>query len=345
MAWWNKDKLEDKMPFLLERQKIKQAINVWFAENSFQEVETAQLQFSPGNEVHLLGLSTIFTSPDLISKELFFATSPEFSHKKLIAGGMERIYEFARVFRNRDLSKIHSPEFTMLEFYRTNCDWFQIIDDAIKLCQIGANSIGIDKYRFGGIEIDVQAKPKYIKVADAFKEYANIDLNAMLDENGNGLRDEFAKSAISIGLNIDETDDWSNIFTKILIAKIEPHLGKDAICVFYEYPYPEGALAQRCKNNKKFVERFEIYICGLEIANGFGELIDNIEQRKRFEIAMKKQYEIYGKSYNIDEDLLKAIANMPPTCGIAIGFDRLIMVLSGARNINDVLWTPFDLGE
>lgn len=345
MAWWKKDRLEDKMPFLMARQKIKLSMQNWFAKNNFQEVETAQLQYSPGNEVHLLGLSTIWTAPNLNSKELFLATSPEFSCKKLIAGGMERIYEFARVFRNRDLSNIHAPEFTMLEFYKTNCDWLELINDCLELIKNSAKELRVKSYKFGKYEIDIEKKPKFLKVADAFLQYANINLHEMLDENGNGLIDIFKIAALQNGIKINEDDDWSNIFTKIMLEKIEPNIGKNEICIFYEYPYPEGALAQRCKNNKKFVERFEIYICGIEIANGFGELIDNIEQRKRFEIAMKKQYEIYGKSYLIDEDLLNAINSMPPTSGVAIGFDRLVMVISGARNINDVLWTPFILGE
>lgn len=342
MAWWEKEKLQDKLPILHARSLAKTAIRNWFVARDFTEVETAQLQISPGNEVHLLGLATEWTSPDLQSRQLFLATSPEFSCKKLIAGGMERIFEFARVFRNRDLSPLHTPEFTMLEFYRANEDWNQVIDDTWQICVAAANFVGAQKFRFNGVEIDIETAPVRLTLQQAFLEFANIDMLSTIVE-GVTLRDEFAKLAINAGIRIDETDNWSDIFTKVLIERIEPHLGITAPTILCEYPIPEGALAQKFAHDARVVERFELYICGVEIANGFGELIDAIEQRARFENAMREQEKIYGKAFPIDNDLLDAISHMPPTSGVALGFERLLMLITNARKINDVLWTPFEI--
>lgn len=341
MKYWNKDRLKDKMPFLNARNIAKKAIREWFINQGFTEVETAQLQNSPGNEVHLLGLSTQWTAPNLQSREMFFATSPEFSCKKIIASGMERIFEFARVFRNRDLSPLHAPEFTMLEWYRTNEDWNKVIDDTLAICKNAAVANGAECYRFGKIEIPITATPQRLTLQEAFLKYAGLDMLSTIAHDGVTNRDEFARLSLLSGVNVDTNDNWSDIFTKILVAKIEPHLGIDAPTILCEYPLPEGALAQKCQHDPRVVERFELYICGVEIANGFGELVDSVEQRARFEEAMQEQEKIYGKSYPIDDELLEALKHMPPTSGVALGFERLVMLISGARKISDVQWDDF----
>lgn len=345
LEYKNKDKLFDKMPFLKARANAKNAIHTFFSDEDFVEVETPQLQISPGNETHLLGFSTIWTRPDQSQKELFFATSPEFSHKKLLASGMTRIYEFARVFRNQDLSPTHAPEFTMLEWYRAGQDYKSVIKDTLEICKKAALANGSCTYRFGDKEISIDIAPEFLTLCQAFKKFANIDLAHCLDQNGNGLRKEFATLAQNAGIRVADEDDWSDIFNNVLIAKIEPELGKSAPTILYEYPLPEGALAQKCDHDKRFVERFELYICGMEIANGFGELIDSNEQRARFEKSMQKQSEIYGRAFPIDEELLEAIMHMPPTSGVALGFDRLVMLISNARSIFDTFWNEFEPGN
>ncbi len=335
----------DRLPFLKARSNAKQAIRQYLFSLDFTEVETPQLQKSPGNETHLLGLSTVWTTPELNSKQLFFATSPEFSHKKLLAGGMNKIFEFARVFRNQDLSPIHAPEFTMLEWYRAGDDYKQIIQDTLTICKEAAIANGVDHYGFRGIEIPLDSKPVFLTLREAFLQFAQIDLCECLDENGNGLRDEFASRAMANGIKISDNDDWSDIFNLVLIAKIEPNIGKDAPTILYEYPLPEGALARPCPHDKRFVERFELYICGIEIANGFGELIDPEDQRIRFETSMKKQKAIYKTAFPIDDKLLDALKFMVPTSGVALGFDRLVMLISGARTIFDTFWNEFEIGE
>lgn len=335
MSWWDSDKLKDKMPFLIARQNVKNAIRKWFEAEGFIEVETSQLQTSPGNETHLLGLSTEIELMDGSKIPMFLATSPEFACKKLIAGGMERIFEFAKVFRNRDISNTHSPEFTMLEWYRANEDYKQIISDTLEICRSAAFANNAHFYSFNNLKIPINATPIFITLEEAFIKYAGFSMLEIIND-----RDVFAYAANNIGVGINRDDDWSDIFTKVLVAKIEPELGKTAPTILYEYPLSEGALAQKTKHDARLVERFELYICGLEIANGFGELIDANEQRQRFIESMNKQKAIYGYSYPIDEELLSAIAKMPPTSGVALGLERLIMLVSGARTINDVLWTP-----
>ena len=343
MAWWEKERFKDNKPFLVVRNKAKTAIRIWFEGHNFTEVETSQLQKSPGNETHLLGLKTIWNSPNGQSHDLYFATSPEFSCKKLIAAGETKIFEFARVFRDRDIGPLHSPEFTMLEWYHAGADWHKIIDDTLEVCKIAALSNNCKNYNWKNLSIPIGILPIKMKVTEAFEKFADIDLLKTLDENGVGKRDEFAALATEAGINIDNSDDWSDIFTKVLVAKIEPNLGIDAPTIIYEYPYPEAALARRCNHDRRFVERFELYICGIEIANGFGELNDAKEQKARFEEAMTKQMQIYGRAFPIDEELLDALGQMPQTSGVALGFERLIMLISGARKIEDVLWTPFPI--
>ncbi|KAF0114887.1 MAG: lysyl-tRNA synthetase class II [Hyphomonadaceae bacterium] len=345
MDWWDRDKIQDKLPFLNARGSAKAAIEKWFAGQKFTEVETSQLQISPGNETHLRGFETQWQSPSQRNHQLYLATSPEFSHKKLIAGGMERIYEFARVFRNGEIGPLHSPEFTMLEWYRAGEDWNKIIEDTLEICVAAGRAVGVDYFSWKGKSVSINTAPISITLAQAFRKYANIDLLSTLDSGGNGQRAKLADAAIRANINFAVDDNWSDIFTKILVAKIEPNLGFDAPTILCEYPLPEAALARKCSHDPRVVERFELYICGVEIANGFGELTDAIEQRARFEAAMHEMKRIYGYNYPLDEELLSALAQMPGTSGVALGFDRLVMLISGARSINDVLWTPFPVEQ
>ena len=211
----------------------------------------------------------------------------------------------------------------MLEWYRTDQDWNVAIDDTLAICIAAANSIGAKYFRHKNIEIPIDATPQRLTLQEAFLEYANIDMLSTISNNGELARDEFANLAIKSGINIDENDNWSDIFTKVLVARIEPNLGINSPTILCEYPIPEGALAQKCAHDNRVVERFELYICGVEIANGFGELIDANEQKQRFESAMQEQTKTYGKSYPIDYDLLDAISHMPPTSGVALGLSLI----------------------
>ena len=172
-------------------------------------------------------------------------------------------------------------------------------------------------------------------VCEAFDRHANIDLAALL-----GDRDGLARAAARDGVSVAADDTWSDLFSKILSEKVEHRLGRGRATILTDYPVSEAALARPKPDDPRFAERFELYVCGVEIANGFGELTDPAEQRRRFVEASAARARLYGETCPIDEDFLDALAVMPPASGIALGFDRLVMLAAGATRIEQVLWTP-----
>jgi elongation factor P--(R)-beta-lysine ligase len=337
--WWAPHVHADRRPFLLARGRIQAALRQWFAGQDFIEVETAALQVSPGNEAHLHAFATTLVAPDGGRAPLYLRTSPEFAAKKLLAAGERRIFEFARVFRNRERGALHHPEFTMLEWYRANEPYEALMDDCAALLRETAEASGTRQFKFRGRIADPFAAPERLTVAQAFERFAGIDLLAALRE-GEGERDRLAAAAQAAGIRIIADDTWSDIFSRVLVERIEPHLGLGRATILCEYPVVEAALARAKPNDPRVAERFELYVCGIELANGFGELTDPTEQRRRFEQEMTEKARIHGESYPIDDDFLAALASMPPAGGIALGFDRLIMLASGAQRLDQVLWTP-----
>jgi elongation factor P--(R)-beta-lysine ligase len=336
--WWMPDIHADRQPFLRGRRRILAALRRLLEARGFIEVETAILGQSPGNEAHLHAFATEIVAPDGTPARLYLHTSPEFACKKLLAAGERKIFEFARVFRNRERGALHHPEFTMLEWYRTNAPYTALFADCRELLAAAAHAVQADTFRFRDAKADVFAEPEILTVVEAFQRYAGVDLVRTYDSQSCD-RNSLAEKTTALGLRVVEDDTWSDLFSKILSAKIEPHLGHGRATLLVDYPAPEAALA-RLKDDTRFAERFELYICGVELANGFGELTDAKEQRARFIGDMIARERIYGDAYPIDEDFLAAIAAMPPASGIALGFDRLVMLATGARHIEDVLWTP-----
>ena len=333
--WWAPHVYADRRPFLAARNRISAAIRAWFAARDFAEVETAILQTSPGNEAHLHAFATELIAPDASRTPLYLHTSPELAAKKLLAAGEPRLFTFARVFRNRERTALHHPEFTMLEWYRANEPYGTLIDDCAGLMAAAAETAGTRRFTFRGREADPFATPERLTVVEAFRRYAGIDLLAMLDE-----RDALAAAAQGQGMRVAEDDTWADVFSRIIVEKIEPSLGIGRATVLDEYPVSEAALARRTAHDPRVAERFELYVCGVEIANAFGELTDPAEQRRRFEAEMAEKQRVHGERYPLDEDFLAALAHMPPASGIALGFDRLVMLATGAPRIEQVLWTP-----
>ncbi len=324
----------------MARGRIKSAVRRRFEEQGFTEVECAQLAVSPGNEAHLSAFATELIAPDGSRRTLYLHTSPEFACKKLLAAGETRIFDFARVFRNRERSATHAPEFTMLEWYRANETYDAVIADCLDVVRLAAETAGIGQFSFRGRECDARADAQKMTVADAFTHFAGIDLLGTLDAEGQGNRDALATAARRAGFDVTADDNWADIFSKVLVARVEPNLGIGAPTVLTEYPRCEAALARATAHDSRVSERFELYVCGVELANGFGELTDPVEQRKRFEAEMDEKERIYGERYPVDEDFLSALSHMPPASGVALGFDRLVMLATGARNLDDVIWTP-----
>lgn len=339
-SWWRPDIHQDRRPFLIVRNRLKAALRHFLEADGFVEVEGAILQVSPGNETHLHAFRTERVWPDLTRDTLFLHTSPEFSAKKLIAAGERRIFDFARVFRNRERSPTHANEFTMLEWYRAGETYEALMGDCAAILAIASEIGGRDTFVHGGIAIDPRLPPERLTLADAFSRHAGINLLATLSMDGVGDRQALADAATAAGIRVAADDSWSDIFSRVLVERIEPHLGRGRATILCEYPAPEAALARRSARDPRVAERFELYACGVELANAFGELTDPVEQKKRFVADMDEKERLYGERYPIDEDLLAALALMPPTSGIALGFDRLAMLAAGATRLDQVIWTP-----
>jgi elongation factor P--(R)-beta-lysine ligase len=336
--FWAPKAYADRRPILLARARIVAGLRAWFAGQGFVEVETGALQVSPGNETHLHAFSTTLAAPDGEAAKLYLRTSPEFACKKLLAAGEPRIVEFAKVFRNRERGALHYPEFTMIEWYRANEPYSTLMADCAALVRIAAEIAGAREFNFRGRATDPFAAPERLTVAEAFARFADIDLLATLPD-GEPDRDALAQAAQAAGIRVADDDHWGDIFSKVLVERVEPRLGIGRATILDEYPAVLSALARPARD-PRVAERFELYMCGIELANGFGELTDPVGQRARLEHEMAEKARIYGERYPIDEDFIAALAFMPLASGVALGLDRLVMLATGATRVDQVLWTP-----
>lgn len=336
--WWSTARHADRRHFLATRTAIIKALRGWFEEQGFAEVETSVLQVSPGNETHLHAPRADLHGAAGQGMTRYLRTSPEFACKKLLAAGESRIFEFARVFRDRERGDLHLPEFTMLEWYRAQETYEAVMADSIVAVAQAAQAAGATRFVFRGRAADPFAEPELLSVAAAFSRYASIDVLATV-AGGQGDREALAAAARE-RVRISADDTWSDIFSKVLVEHIEPKLGQGRLTILFDYPVPEAALARVKSEDPRVAERFEVYACGVELANGFGELTDATEQHRRFIAAMDEKQRRYGERYPLDEEFLAAVAAMPEASGVALGFDRLVMLASGATRVDQVVWTP-----
>jgi len=338
--WWAAHAHADRRPFLTARGRIKAGLRRLFEEEGFVEVEAGILQVSPGNEAHLHAFATEAIGVDGRRSPLFLHTSPEFACKKLLAAGERRIFDFARVFRNRERSALHHPEFTMLEWYRAGEPYESLMDDCVAILRRAAEIAGTRECAFRGRTADPFAEPERVTVAEAFARHAGIDLLATIDPQGGTDRAGLARAATEAGLRIAADDTWSDLVSRVLAEKVEPQLGLGRATILDEYPTAEAALARPTAHDPRVAERFELYLCGVELANAFGELTDPAEQRRRFAAEMDEKERVHGERYPLDQDFLAALEKMPAASGAALGFDRLVMLATGATRIEQVIWTP-----
>jgi lysyl-tRNA synthetase class 2 len=338
--WWRADIHQDRRPRLIARNAITRAVRDWFEAKDFIEVETAALQVSPGNETHLHAFASELTTPQGERAPLYLRTSPEFAAKKLLAAGERRIFELARVWRNRERGPLHHPEFTLLEWYRAGEPYEALMDDCAALVALAAQTTGVRAFEFRGRACDPFAEPERITLAAAFDRFAGVDLMASVASDGATDRDALAGAVQAAGIRVAADDSWADIFSRVVVEKLEPALGHGRPTILCEYPISEAALARGKPGDPRVAERFELYVCGVELADCFAELTDAAEQRRRFAADMDEKQRLYGERYPIDEDFLAALAAMPPASGAALGFDRLVMLATGAARIDDVLWTP-----
>ncbi|MER9631110.1 MULTISPECIES: EF-P lysine aminoacylase EpmA [unclassified Mesorhizobium] len=338
--WWTPHVHADRRPRLILRNAIAAGMRDWFARRDFVEVETSALQVSPGNEAHLSAFATEAIGPDGQRQPLYLHTSPEFACKKLLAAGEERIFSLGAVWRNRERGPLHHPEFTMLEWYRVGETYESLMRDCAELVALAAERAGAKRFSFRGREADPFAEPERLSVAEAFMRHAGIDLLATVAADGSTDRAELHAALVQAGLRTAPDDNWADLFSRVMVEKIEPALGQGRNTILFGYPISEAALARPSADDPRTAERFELYCCGVELANAFGELTDPAEQRLRFAAEMDEKQRVYGERYPIDEDFLAALAIMPQASGAALGFDRLVMLATGALRIDDVIWTP-----
>lgn len=299
------------------------------------ETECGALVVSPGNEAHLHAFLSQFVAESGQSQTLYLHTSPEFAMKKLLAAGETRIFDFARVYRNREVGSRHSPEFTMLEWYRAGASMADVMNDCVAITRASAKAAGTPQLVWKGQVCDPFAEPEWLTLAEAFDRFAGIDLSQHLEDAA-----AFRAAAAAAGIGVPEAATWTDVFSAVLVTKIEPHLGMGRLTFLHRYPVSEAALSRPAPDDPRFAERFELYACGVELANGYRELTDADLMVTRQKAEMDLKEAVYGERYPIDPDFVAAVAAMPEASGVALGFDRLVMLASGANTINDVLWTP-----
>ncbi len=330
----------DRRPILLARNRIDAAVRGYLMERDFLIVDPPGLQRSPGNETHLHAFATEMIGNDGVGQRMYLHTSPEFTMKKLLAAGERRIASLQHVWRNRERSALHHPEFTMLEWYRAEEPYDAVIEDCIAIIRLAADATGINGFSFRGRQCDPRAEVERVSVAEAFFSHAGIDLLVTIDADGVADGEKLAAEMARRGMAVPDDRSWSYLFSWILVETVEPRLGNGRITVLDRYPAAEAALARRVPADRRVSERFEIYAAGVELANGFGELTDPEEQRRRFAAEMLEKQRLYNETYPVDEDFLAALALMPEASGVALGLDRLVMLATGAQRIEQVLWAP-----
>ncbi len=338
--WWAPERRPDRRPFLLARNAITRAFRAWFETQDFTEVEAACLQVSPGNEAHLHAFATEAITTAGARIPFYLHTSPEFACKKLLASGERRIFDFARVWRNRERGPLHHPEFTLLEWYRAEEPYETLMADCAALMRLAAETAEAKAFSFRGRVSDPFLEPERLSLAEAFDRFAGLDLLATVQADGATDRDGLAAAARDAGIRVADDDTWADVFSRVLVERVEPNLGMGRPTILCEYPIPEAALARPKAADPRVAERFELYACGVELANAFGELTDPAEQRRRLLAEMDEKQRVYGERYPLDEDFLAALAVMPEASGSALGFDRLVMLATGAERIEQVLWVP-----
>jgi lysyl-tRNA synthetase class 2 len=347
--WWHPEALRRRRRYLDGRCRISAAIRGFMAAQDLVEVDTPALQVSPGQEPHLLAFATELQEPEPERRcRLHLHTSPEFAMKKLLVAGLPRFYQLAHVFRNGERSATHHPEFTLLEWYRAGVHYRELMDDCVGLVRAAADAVGCRGFRFRDVACDPFAEWSVLTVAEAFATHAGIDILATVPDPACSDPDPAAlvAAAAAAGIAAHDGDRWEDVFFRVMFERIEPVLGAGAPTFLTDYPVALAALARPKPEDPRVAERFELYACGLELANAFGELTDPEIQRARFEADRQLQHRLYRREVPIDEDFLAALAfGLPESSGIALGFDRLVMLCTGAATIEDVLWSPVAQGD
>lgn len=323
---WDPESFAARLPFLRRRSLLTRGTRAFFAGRGYTEVETPYAVVAPGEEVHLRAFRTEQEYPDGTREPLWLHTSPEFAMKQLLVAGAGQIFQLARVWRNGEGSDLHAPEFTMLEWYRPGAEMDALIDETTAFLRV----VLPPSVTCRGVTTDL-SRVERLTVAEAFTRYVGADVLATADDA------PALAAAANTRLRANET--WEDLFFRLLLERVEPQLGREHPTFLTHWPAAQAALARRDPTDPRVAERFELFVCGIELANAFVELTDAAEQRARFANDRARRHAMSGPDWALDEDFLAALAfGMPPSAGIALGFDRLAMIASGADRIDQVLW-------
>ncbi len=325
---WHPENLAARLPFLRRRAALSAAARAFFAAREYVEVETPYAVPAPGEEVHLRAFRTERRHPDGRGESLWLHTSPEFAMKRLLVGGAGRIFQLARVWRNEEGSALHSPEFTLLEWYRPGADMAGLMDEAEALLRAVLPPVVSCR----GVRNSLERFER-VSVAEAFDRYVGADVL--------GTAGDAAALAEAAAVRLRSGESWEDLFFRLLLQRVEPAIGRERPTFLTHWPAAQAGLARRDPADPRVAERFELFVCGMELANAFVELTDVAEQRARFLADRSRRQAMYGPDWPLDEDFLAALEfGMPPAAGIALGFDRLAMIAAGAERIGQVLWLP-----
>jgi lysyl-tRNA synthetase class 2 len=324
---WHPERLAARLPFLRRRARVAAGVRAFFGARGYLEVETPYAVVAPGEEIHLATFATEQVTPEGERRPLRLHTSPEFAMKKLLAGGVGRCFQLARVWRNGEGSDLHAPEFTMLEWYRPGGTMDDLIAETFDLLRAVLPPV----VECRGITVSLEGFER-LTVAEAFARHVGADLLGTLDDAG--------ALAAQAGVRLRAGEDWEDLFFRLLLERVEPAIGRGRATFLTHWPAAQAALARRDPADPRVAERFELFACGMELANAFVELTDPVEQRARFEADRARRHALQGgPDWPMDEAFLAALEHGLPECaGIAMGFDRLAMLAGGAQRIDQVMW-------
>lgn len=327
-----------RLAALKVRNQVEAFIRLFFLSRDFLETRTPLLVPSPGMEPHI--------RPFRLESGAFLPTSPEFAMKRLLVGGLERIFQISSSFRFEPVSPIHHPEFQMLEWYRAYSGYEAIMKDTEELFEfIAKKKTGSTVIRFGEDEIDLKTPWPRTTVRELFLEHTGLQVSENLPI------EEFKRYCEKQGLLAPSDASWDDLYFLIWLNEIEPRLPKNRPLIIYHYPPSQAALAvtEIGSDGNRWAKRFEFYIAGIELGNAFEELTDPVEQRARFLNDQKVRKSVYGDQYPespIDEDFLDALAEgMPPSGGIAVGVDRMVQLFANEPELEKTLWLMSEPGS
>lgn len=319
--------LTERLPLLRRRARMVQATRAFFDGRGYLEVDTPYVVPAPGEEVHLRCFRTTLERPDGTTETRFLHTSPEFAMKRLVAATHVPVFQLARVWRNGEQSATHSSEFTMLEWYRPAADLSSLMDETEQFLK----ALLPPSVRVGDDLIDLTGPFERLTMQEAFQRMVGADVL--------GTAGDVSALAQQAKVAVREGETWEDLFFRLLLERVEPHIGRERPTFLTHWPAEQAALARRDRHDPRVALRFELYAGGLELANAFEELTDAEEQRQRFEADRQRRLQnAPDQDWAVDEAFLQALPHMPPTAGIALGFDRLVMLATGVPRIDDILW-------